>query len=91
MVGRQAKVFQSFLGANVRRWRRRRELTQENLIELTGMDIRFLQRIESGTINARLDTVVRLAQALDVEPSALLRRAKVVAPKSGRPRNRRAS
>lgn len=88
MVGRQAKLFQSFLGANVRRWRRRRELTQEKLIELTGMDIRFLQRIESGAINARLDTIVRLAEALDVEASALLRRAKVSPVKPGRPRNR---
>lgn len=77
MSGRQgANLFQSFFGANVRRWRRRRQLTQEGLIELTGMDIRFLQRVEGGAINARLDTIVRLAEALMVEPSALLRRTK---------------
>ncbi len=40
------------------------------------MDIRFLQRVEGGAINARLDTIVRLAEALMVEPSALLRRTK---------------
>ena len=82
-------LYQAFLGANVRRWRLRRKLTQEQLIERTGMDIRFEQRIEGGEINTRLDTIVRLAQALEVEPSVLLRPAKVTQPKTGRPKKRR--
>jgi len=89
MVGARAQMYLRFIGANVQRWRVRRDLTQEKLAEVVGLDARFLRRVERGTVNLRFDTIVRLADALGVEPGVLLRRVKLVEPKPGRPRSRR--
>jgi transcriptional regulator with XRE-family HTH domain len=90
MVGPRVRTYLRFVGANVYRWRSRRDLTQEQFAELAGLDVRFVRRVERGTVNLRFDTLVRLADALGVEPGVLLRRAKLVAPKTGRPRKRTA-
>lgn len=90
MVGPRVKTYLRFIGANVYRWRLRRTLTQETFAEMVGLDARFLRRVERGTVNLRFDTIVRLADALGIEPGVLLRRVKLVEPKSGRPRKRRA-
>ena len=63
-------------------------MTQDQLAEAAGLDVRFIRRVERGSVNLRFDTVVRLAEALDVEPGALLRKVKVTTPKPGRPRKR---
>jgi len=52
-------------------WRTRRALAQRELAELVGVDITTVQRLERGAA-ARLATVRKLAQALEVEPSALM-------------------
>ncbi len=88
MVGPRVKTYLRFIGTNVYRWRVRRDLTQEQLEGVAGLDARFLRRVERGTVNLRFDTIVRLADALGVEPGVLLRRAKPVTPKSGRPRKK---
>ena len=90
MVGPRVKTFLAFIGTNVYRLRVRRDLTQEQFAELVSLDARFLRRVERGTVNLRFDTIVRLADALGVEPGVLLRRVKLVAPKTGRPRRKRA-
>ena len=51
-------------GANVRRERVARGLTQEKLAELAGLHIRSLQKIEAGEINLLLTTIFRLKRAL---------------------------
>jgi transcriptional regulator with XRE-family HTH domain len=88
MVGPRVKTFLGYIGANVYRLRVRRDRTQEQLAELVGMEVRFLRRVERGTVNLRFDTIVRLADALGVEPGVLLRRVKLVTPKTGRPRKK---
>lgn len=52
--------------------RRQRGLTQEQLAEILGTATRNVQRIEAGQ-NLRLDTLERIAEALDVDPQELLR------------------
>ncbi|WP_232766909.1 helix-turn-helix transcriptional regulator [Geminisphaera colitermitum] len=52
-------------GANVRRERVARAITQEKLSEMADMDIRTLQRIEAGEINPLLATVLRIQRALN--------------------------
>ena len=52
------------LGANIRRERMRREMTQERLAELVELNIRTVQKIESGTVNILVTTLVRLQAAL---------------------------
>lgn len=88
MVAQRAQVYLKFVGANVHRHRVRAGMTQEEFAEKAGLDIRFVRRVERATVNLRFDTFVRLADALKVEPGQLLRRAKPVVPKSGRPRDR---
>jgi transcriptional regulator with XRE-family HTH domain len=51
-------------GANVRRVRMARQITQEGLAELVDLNIRNLQRIEAGEINILLTTALRLQKAL---------------------------
>jgi len=87
-MARAVRTYLEYFGSNLRRCRLKRGLTQEALATTAGMDARFIRRIERGSMNLRFDTIVRLADALDVEPAALLRKTKVVRPKPGRPRRK---
>jgi transcriptional regulator with XRE-family HTH domain len=60
------------VGARVRRARSAQTLTLERAAELTGLDFRHLQQIETGTINITLATLLRLAAGLGVEPAWFL-------------------
>ena len=66
------------LGRNLRRLRKARRLTQDDLAALTGLTRNTISNIERSLGNAdtpgdpRLSTVYRLARALDVPPAALL-------------------
>jgi transcriptional regulator with XRE-family HTH domain len=51
-------------GANVRRERMAKKLTQEKLAELSDLHLRTLQKIEAGKINLLLTTVLRIKRAL---------------------------
>lgn len=51
-------------GANVRRERTTRGITQEKLAELVQINPRTVQKIEAGKINILLTTVLRLQKAL---------------------------
>lgn len=52
------------LGANVRRLRRERGFTQEELSELIDVHPRMVQKIEYGQTNILLTTAIRLKVAL---------------------------
>jgi transcriptional regulator with XRE-family HTH domain len=51
-------------GANFRRERSAKALTQERLSELADLNIRTLQKVEAGQLNILLTTVLRLQRAL---------------------------
>ncbi len=59
-------------GANLRRERMARAITQEKLAELADLNIRTLQKIESGETNILITTALRLQRALGCEWPALL-------------------
>jgi len=80
----------AYVGANVRRLRARK-FTQQELETLTGFSVQYIRKIERGSVNVNLDTLCRLANALDVGPGALLRKAKLPPAKPGRPRKRRSA
>ena len=60
------------LGANVRRERSARGLTQEKLAELADLHLRSLQKIEAGEINLLVTTVFRIKRALKCSWDRLL-------------------
>ena len=51
-------------GANVRRERTARKLTQDRLAELVDVNIRTIQKIEAGDINILITTAIRIQKAL---------------------------
>jgi len=59
------------VGANVRRLRAERDLTQEQLAHDAEIDVTYLRGIEAWRRNPSVAVVGRLAAALNVHPSAL--------------------
>lgn len=60
------------LAINVRNERLGRQLTQEQLGLLSGVSQRYISRLESSKVSASLDTVEKLAAALNVDGHALI-------------------
>lgn len=75
-----------YIAANVRQIRSKRGLTQEALAEAVGVDLRFIQKVESGKASISLGTLVAIADALGVKPGVLLKEAELPEAKRGRPR-----
>jgi transcriptional regulator with XRE-family HTH domain len=88
-VSRRAREVCAFVGANVRRIRLARSLSQEKLAELSDLDVRSLQLIEAGFSNLGVAVLVEVADALHVPASRLLRPTKIPERKIGRPPKRR--
>ena len=61
------------LGANVRRLRTERGLSQEELAWSAGMKRSYLSDMERGTRNPTVRALSRLADALGVDPAELLK------------------
>ena len=62
----------SLLGANIRRERTARGITQEKLAEHADLNLRTVQKIEAGDINILVTTLVRIHQALKCSWDKLL-------------------
>jgi transcriptional regulator with XRE-family HTH domain len=61
------------LAKKVKLLRKRLGLTQEKLSEASGIDYKYIQRIESkNPPNIKLETIARLAKTLKTTPSKLL-------------------
>lgn len=60
-------------GRNVRAARTQKKWTQEDLAGKTGLAPVQISRIERGTREIRLTTLLRLLTALEAEPAALLK------------------
>ena len=54
----------ALFGANVRRERTRQKITQEKLAEMADLNIRTVQKIESGELNVLITTASRIRRAL---------------------------
>jgi predicted transcriptional regulator len=60
------------LGENLRAAREKRELTQERLAELSGVQAGEISRIETGKRDPQVSTVLKLAKGLELAPGKLL-------------------
>lgn len=63
---------QRALGANLRRYRAARGLSQEALADLMGVHRTYLGGVERGERNLTLKSVERIAENIGVEPLSLL-------------------
>ena len=59
-------------GQLVRKYRKARSMSQEQLALLCNMDRSYLGRIERGEVNPTLEKIYELACALETLPSKLL-------------------
>lgn len=64
---------QHIVGRNIRRLRRQRGLSQEELADEIGVHRTFMGGVERGERNLTLQTLERLAHRLGVDPVSLLR------------------
>lgn len=76
MTEQQAEAFSAALGAEIAYWRKRHGLTREQLAELVDTSATTVGRIERGKdSSASAPLVWRIAKALDLQLSDLMRRA----------------
>lgn len=72
MEGKRRNAVLRKFGMALRRERRRAKLTQEDLADLAGIERSHVGSIERGENNLTLVSIVKLCDALKVNPSALL-------------------
>ena len=65
-------TWEKIVGANVRRHRKERGLSQETLAGEAGLAMRHLGRIERGEGNPTVSVLGKLAHVLGVHPAELL-------------------
>ncbi|MDP8235144.1 MAG: helix-turn-helix transcriptional regulator [Candidatus Erginobacter occultus] len=63
----------NFFGDNVRRIRKSRNLSQEDLAEKSGLHRTYVSGIERGVRNPTLAIICRIAAALGVKPEELFK------------------
>jgi transcriptional regulator with XRE-family HTH domain len=67
---RYAKRLKLF-GANLRRIRRAKDITQEQLAEESGVSLNSINIIEKGTLNTSVATLMAISDALGISPKDL--------------------
>lgn len=61
------------LGREIRRHRNDKGLSQEKLAELAGLNRNYVGFVERAERSPRVTTIFRIARALDLHPSELIR------------------
>lgn len=59
-------------GERLKQVRRKKQITQEQLADLSGLDLSHIARIETAKRNPKLTTLIILAQALQMSLSELM-------------------
>ena len=62
------------LARNLTQLRKKKELTQEELSDMSGLITRHIQKIEAAEVNVTLKTLMLLASALRIDPEELLKK-----------------
>ena len=73
ILGGMSQVFRKTVGQNVRAFRLRLKLTQEQLAEKADLHWTYISGVERGRYNVSLDSLEALATALGRKPFELLK------------------
>ncbi|WP_404654158.1 helix-turn-helix domain-containing protein [Bradyrhizobium sp. USDA 336] len=65
------------MAINLRRIRHKREMTQEELADGAGLSVRYVGAIERADVSASVTVLGRIAEALGVEATDLIKRTAV--------------
>ena len=60
------------VGEQIRRWRRRRGLSQGEMGRRTGLQVSYLSKVENGVIRPGLVNVERIARSLEASVAELV-------------------
>jgi transcriptional regulator with XRE-family HTH domain len=63
------------MARNLRRARHDKNLTQEELADRAGLSMRYVGAIERGDVSASVTVLGQIADALEIEPGELLKKA----------------
>lgn len=76
------------VGANIRRFRKSRGLSQEGLAELSGLHWTYVGSVERGERNVSVDNICRLAAALGTDVRDLFAPLAIDGQRAARPRTK---
>ena len=60
------------VGKNVRGYRNRMEISQEDFADLVGLHRTYITQIEQGKRNVSINNIFRIAEAIGIAPNLLL-------------------
>ena len=60
------------LGAQIRKARKDRDMTQDQLSQLSGISVRHIAKIEKGVMNLSFEVLYQLASILDISLDAIV-------------------
>jgi len=63
--------FRKLFGKNIRYFRKKKNLTIEQLADLADINPKYLGGVERGVYNISFDNIIRLSNALKIEPHLL--------------------
>lgn len=76
-MARGGPTYPERFGSTIREHREARDLTQDQLADAAGLNRAHISLIERGHRSVRLETIERLARALQVQPGDLLPRIRL--------------
>lgn len=62
---------QKRVGSAIKRIRKLKALTQRKLAEAMNVSVQYLQFVEGGKANLSIESILKFAKALDVDPGGL--------------------
>ena len=60
------------IGQRIQKYRKQKNLTQEQLAEITGISQKHISRLERGIHTPHFDMIIKIAKALDVPADAFI-------------------
>jgi len=67
----EEEKLKKIFGKNVRKYRKIKKLTQEQLAEMLDVSVVFISKVENGYYGIDFKKLAKLSKILDVEPSVL--------------------